>query len=704
MNNLTSKPDIPNYDLTQFIASGGFGEVWLAQERLTGQRRAVKLLDKSHASRSHREIEGVRQYQCCSNAHPHLLQILTVGETDSHYYYVMETADCDYQATNDGYVPRTLRTYIEESNQLDVRGGLTICSKLLSALERLHGQNLAHFDVKPENILFVDGEPKIADLSLFGAKDRETVRAGTVGYRTPTGEADDLYAVGRVLYELVTGLPAAEFPRLPGDRMNHRVKGLAETIRIINKACHTDPGRRFTSATQLMKEIEDAKAPTLPWWQRSRASVVGGAAIIVFVCLIILMSLGLRSPERIQSVEFDAASTRNREIHVIYESFDKWKEIRVEGEYDLSLVRLLSGDDRASDMVLVGLSRHSGIHASSLLSFNSNLDLNWEASDVLSPPPDIANMVWPDCGEYGHWQPMHVIQADLDIDGTPEIVVVAKSAARCYQWSILVLNKNSGEREEGFGRFLHFGNIDGIVAVENFFPDNAGVCGRPALVAWGVNNKLDGFGQGGGLEDIPSEDYPVRYTSYDMVPFVMILDPTEIEGVGPPDAASVLDTAWFKRQSLSQQDSLAAVATRLTPAHIHAYAFLDMPTGPHRYRPCNGDPIRLGSTIDQIDTAHFGKGLECSTTFRRPGLETPLLDLQVRPEEISMFPNRAMQQVNHVTNLIVDRRLNLVDHRPSAKDLEWSKKVAGRYRVLIQEGQIVMSPCDDNERASSVSP
>jgi serine/threonine protein kinase len=91
-------PTIPGYRLIQSIGRGTFGEVWLAEEILTGLPRAVKVLYKSQTSPSgmgcpFRELAGIREYQQVSKGHPHLLQIFHVGETPDFFYYVMELAD-----------------------------------------------------------------------------------------------------------------------------------------------------------------------------------------------------------------------------------------------------------------------------------------------------------------------------------------------------------------------------------------------------------------------------------------------------------------------------------------------------------------------------------------------------------------------------------------------------------------------------------
>jgi hypothetical protein len=258
--------EIPNYDLLSFIKSGGFGDVWLARERVTGVRRAVKVLMKSEAERAARDIAGVRRYQRCTHNHPHLLQILTVGETERCFYYVMEAADnaqsheatklrsdkaADEPSSEPPYTPTTLRTVIGATGRFEARTALALVQKLVSAVSRLHEQGLAHYDLKPDNILMVEGQPKIADVGLVDLRAEPPPHSGTPLYMTPQGHADDLYALGRILYELVSGRPALDFPRLPPELLRTPPAELTAALTILNRACQADPHRRFASVDEL---------------------------------------------------------------------------------------------------------------------------------------------------------------------------------------------------------------------------------------------------------------------------------------------------------------------------------------------------------------------------------------------------------------------------------------------------------------------
>ncbi len=272
-----SRPDpIPNYDLIKPIGKGTFGEVWLANERVTSVFRAIKIIYKRNTRLSQRELDGVKKYQQCAHNNAHLLQILTVGETDNTYYYVMPLAD-NAGASKDNYIATTLHTLMQ--NGQSIRRGnpvtaLQITSKLLSAVIRLHSQEIAHCDIKPENILIVDGEPRLADIGLVASLTGNTSQAGSPSYMTPEGRPDDCYAIGKILYELITNLSADEFPVLPPEILNTDEHKIPLAIRVFNRACHPDPASRYTNAEDFAADIQSAlKRPgrrirIKRWWER----------------------------------------------------------------------------------------------------------------------------------------------------------------------------------------------------------------------------------------------------------------------------------------------------------------------------------------------------------------------------------------------------------------------------------------------------
>jgi serine/threonine protein kinase len=112
-----------------------------------------------------------------------------------------------------------LRAELEHS-RLPAARVLDIALALTEALAHLHQNGLIHRDIKPSNIIFVQGRPKLADIGLVtDASDTRSI-VGTEGYLTPEGPgsaAADIFALGKVIYEMTSGLDRRRFPELPED-------------------------------------------------------------------------------------------------------------------------------------------------------------------------------------------------------------------------------------------------------------------------------------------------------------------------------------------------------------------------------------------------------------------------------------------------------------------------------------------------------
>lgn len=233
-------PSIPDLELDRRIGRGAYGEVWLSRT-LTGVYRATKIVLRGSDDLQgafEREYQGIRNYEPISLSHPSLMDVVRVGRNDREgfFYYEMELADDangsrtplavsrEYGQEAEGspldpatYDPFTLRRLLR-NGRIPVEACARLGIELLSALGALHRRDRIHRDVKPSNIIFVDGQAKLSDVGLVALADASRSAVGTPGYvpvEGPGSPSDDLFSLGKVLYEASTRKDRTEFPEAP---------------------------------------------------------------------------------------------------------------------------------------------------------------------------------------------------------------------------------------------------------------------------------------------------------------------------------------------------------------------------------------------------------------------------------------------------------------------------------------------------------
>jgi hypothetical protein len=244
------------------IGKGGYGEVWMARTIADGMR-AVKIVRRARFSDSRpyeRELNAIKNYETLSRGHPALLKILHVGTGEDYYYYVMPLADpVDTTAEEAKYTPRTLSTMLSEGSSLSLAESILIAKRLLDGLRTLHNAGLVHRDIKPSNVVFIRGQAVLADIGLVTASASDVSYVGTEGYippEKPGMPSGDIYAMGVLLYCMVTGMSCTDCPSPPSGLCQKDQESFARINPVILRACDVDPEKRYPNAESMIAALE----------------------------------------------------------------------------------------------------------------------------------------------------------------------------------------------------------------------------------------------------------------------------------------------------------------------------------------------------------------------------------------------------------------------------------------------------------------
>lgn len=275
------------YRVDSLLAQGGMAAVYAATDLRLDRRVALKIM---HADLARNDEFVTRFRQEARTAarlsHPHVVSVFDQGEDEDLVFLAMELVE-----------GQTLREVIKEQGAHSVRDAVGYIDPVLQALAAAHEAGLAHRDVKPENVLIrTDGTVKVADFGLARAVTSSTTSQsselvwGTAAYLAPeqvergrTDERSDIYSIGLLLYELLTGVKA-----FPGDspvqvayaHVHGQVPRAADTVAtvpaeidaFIQWASANDPERRPTDGTAALTELRhsvrqlsDEELDALPW-------------------------------------------------------------------------------------------------------------------------------------------------------------------------------------------------------------------------------------------------------------------------------------------------------------------------------------------------------------------------------------------------------------------------------------------------------
>ncbi len=261
------------YEITELIGVGGMADVYKGTDVIDNKPVAIKILKNEFAENE----DFLRRFRNESKAiavlsHPNIVKIYDVGFSDKIQYIIMEYID-----------GITLKEYIEEEQVLTWKDTVHFIIQILRALQHAHDKGVVHRDIKPQNIMmFTDGTIKVMDFGIakFAREEGKTATdqaIGSVHYISPeqargdvTDERSDIYSVGIMMYEMLTGRkpfdsdnsvaiavmhmhdiperPKAVNPDIPG--------GLEE---IVLRAMEKLPEDRYQNTSEMIEDIEAFK-------------------------------------------------------------------------------------------------------------------------------------------------------------------------------------------------------------------------------------------------------------------------------------------------------------------------------------------------------------------------------------------------------------------------------------------------------------
>src|SRR5829696_10037168 len=225
------------YELRGLVGSGGMANVFLSHDEVLDRDVALKLLKDQYAQNEEFVERFKREARSAASlSHPHIVPVFAWGETgDGMYYMAME-----YLSGG------TLKERIMSKGALPARTAAAVALQIAEALQAAHEQGMIHRDIKPHNILITDsGHVQVADFGIARAAEATSISdlgyiLGSAKYMSPeqaasgtVGLASDLYSLGVVLYEMLTGRVPFEV-EVPSDLLAKHAGGPPPRPRKIN--------------------------------------------------------------------------------------------------------------------------------------------------------------------------------------------------------------------------------------------------------------------------------------------------------------------------------------------------------------------------------------------------------------------------------------------------------------------------------------
>jgi tRNA A-37 threonylcarbamoyl transferase component Bud32 len=260
------------YRLEAKLGSGGMSTVYLARDETLDRQVAVKVMHRE-MSEQEDQLERFRQEAraVAKISHPNVVSVIDAGEDGGHPYIVFEYVEGE-----------TLKQRISRIGALDVQEAIAYAIEIARGLSIAHARNLVHRDIKPQNVLIDDeGRAKLTDFGISRQLEQDGMTAtgrvlGTTDYVAPeqamgrpVDPRSDIYSLGVVLYEMLTGQVPFQADSQVGVAMKHVNEDLPDVQRrrpevsaavalVVERATAKEPGERYQSVGEMTDDLETA--------------------------------------------------------------------------------------------------------------------------------------------------------------------------------------------------------------------------------------------------------------------------------------------------------------------------------------------------------------------------------------------------------------------------------------------------------------
>jgi beta-lactam-binding protein with PASTA domain/tRNA A-37 threonylcarbamoyl transferase component Bud32 len=256
------------YRIVRKLGTGGMANVYLAEDEVLGRRVAIKILNDRHAG-DDQFVERFRREakNAASLSHPNIVSIYDRGEAEGTYYIAMEYLD-----------GRSLKELIVARGPAPVNVAIDYARQILAAIRFAHRHGIVHRDIKPHNVLVdAEGRLKVTDFGIARAGTSQMTEAGSIigtaqylspeqAKGAPVDQTSDLYSVGVVLYELLTGvvpfsgdtpveIAMKHLSMTPEPPSAKRAEVPRELDLVVLRALAKDPADRYQSAEEMDADL-----------------------------------------------------------------------------------------------------------------------------------------------------------------------------------------------------------------------------------------------------------------------------------------------------------------------------------------------------------------------------------------------------------------------------------------------------------------